>query len=998
MEEKHALYNKIMAGVVFAVAFVVYLMTVAPTVAFWDCGEYVASCQSLAVPHPPGNPLYIILGRAWSMATAFLPDVGYRLNLISVVCGAFVALFMYLIAVRTMILLVGTPDTSWKRITVYTAGFVGGLFASFNNTFWFSCVESEVLIPAMLIVVIGTWLALKWAASTDPKRDRYLLLISYLVFLGIGLHMFTMIAMGPVGLLVLMADKEKRTDWRLWVVGLLLMSVIYDIASFFIIGPALVVLAAIYAFTSPQAGRSANAVVFGIAFIARAVMYLKGLSVHGEQFELTAFVQAMIPLGVPFAITLVEVVSVEKSKLQQLKKQWTFIFLLSALALTGYSVHVFLPIRSALQPMIDENHPVVEWKDGHLDWEALRGFLERKQYGSDNMIGRMFHRRGTWAHQFGIDSNMGFGGFHLTQFFHFGPALETDRTTSIFTNYGPARGLLMLMIYLIPTAFMLFGWWYLYKRNKNIAIFLVALVLMGTVMMVFYMNFADGTKSEYRDYVQWVKYGKPGAEPVVHREVRVRDYFFTQGFIFLGLWMGISAGCALHLLFTSKRRGLRNLGPIVAVLFAVSPALPITQNWMAGTRQGDHVPFDYAFNLLMSCEKDGIIFTNGDNDTFPLWALQEAYGIRKDVRIVNLSLVNTNWYIKQLKNLEPKAPITYTDEQIDRLNHQANPFPEAVDYKMTNAGISVRIEGRKERNALRVQDVMVLHIVDANKWKKPIYFAVTVSDDGKMGLDPYLQMQGLVYRLMPHVVPAAERIDVDRTIFMLDRVYNYRGLGDGTTELNETSSKLVTNYAAAYIQVAVEQRRDLATMKAGIDSLQKKLADKATKDTAAVSASLARVKAPYEALLNRTIGLMDGCVGLMPWEWRWRMLRHEFLTNAGRYEEAEKRIREALIVEPKNPDYLKALGQSLMQQGKKSDAEAVWRQLVDVDNNPFEATVMLARTYEEQGLFDSAIAVMKSFQNEHPGDRRAVMYVSQLENARKENAPDEPAVAPKPGK
>jgi tetratricopeptide (TPR) repeat protein len=309
-----------------------------------------------------------------------------------------------------------------------------------------------------------------------------------------------------------------------------------------------------------------------------------------------------------------------------------------------------------------------------------------------------------------------------------------------------------------------------------------------------------------------------------------------------------------------------------------------------------------------------------------------------------------------------------------------NRFETPVEYTMTHAKISVLLPTRKELNALRIQDKMVLHIVDTNRWRKPIYFAVTVSDDNKMGLEPYLQMQGLAYRILPERVPAEKKIDIDRTVFLLDRVYNFRGLGDGSANLNETSSKLLTNYAAGYVQVAISLRQPLLNLKNEVDSLRKA---RVGADSARVDTLLTAKFAAYDAMLDLVVDKMDQCVAIMPWEWRWRMLRQEVLSMHGRLDEAEKRAREALVVDPNSPEYLKMLGQVLLQNGKQAQASEIWRRLAAVDQNPWEASMLLARTYEEQKQYDSAIEVMKDFQESHPGDRRAAMLVDRYVNMKK---------------
>jgi len=917
MQETHRRINAIMAAGVFLAALLSFLLTAAPTVAFWDCGEYVAAAYSLGVPHPPGNPLFVMLGRVFCILLGFLHDPGFRVNLISVYASAFTAMFIYLIISRVMVSWLGAPDAAWKRLVVYISGAVGALYAVWGYTFWFSAVESEVNATAMLIIAVCIWLSLVWAHSTDPGRDRYLVLFVYLAYLGIGVHMFTMLALIPVFPFVALKDPAKAKDWRLWICALLMGTVIYEISSFFWIGPFLAIVTGAMTFLSAKA-----------------------------------------------------------------KTQWRFCFYVVLFALLGYSVHLFIPIRSALNPIIDENHPVVEFTAAGVKWDAFKGYLERKQYGSESMIARMFWRRGSWAKQFGIDGHMGYGGFHLTQFFHFGKSVATDREKTVFENWGAGRGTFYLILYLTPTFLMIFGWYYLYKRNPSEAMLLIFFILLTTVLLVIYHNFADGQHAEKRDYMMWVRSGRQGPMPTVHREVRVRDYFYTPGFMAFGMWIGIAAGCLLHLLYTSKNTLLRtNAAPIASVLCALSPLLPLVQNFKENNRLNDWTPFDYAYNLLMSCKKDGVLITNGDNDTFPLWALQEAYNIRRDVRIVNLSLLNTTWYIKQLKNLEPKVPITFSELKIEALNHEVNPLAESIPYTLPNAGITVQLPGRRERNALRVQDKMVLHMVDANKWRKPIYFAVTVSNDNMMGLQPYLQMQGLAYEILPQKPESDARMDIERTEFLLDKIYRFNGLGISREPMNETTEKLLSNYAACYIQIALMLRNPLLAMKDEVEKLETSVMSAPADTTGRLA--LAEKRAHYEHTLNRALTKLDQCVSLMPWDWRPRALRQEFLMTHGRFDEALDKIRQARRIDPKNVEYMKIEAQILDKLGRRAEANTVLKELAQYESDSWNAYAYMCTTYEELGMWDSAIAVIEDYQRMHPGDRRAAATLARLYNLKK---------------
>ena len=825
-----ARYNILSAALVFFISLGVYLFTVAPSIAFWDCGEYTAVAHSLGIAHPPGNPLFILIMRVVSMFLPFFEDVGYRMNFAVAVSSALTAVFIYLVIVEAAKLFIGSPDTMQKRIALYTGGIVGGLFAAFGYTFWFSAVEMSVYNLCMLNIVICTWLVLRWAQSKAADRDKLLVLVAFLGFLGIGLHMYSMVIFPPAFLFIILWDEKKRKDWRLWATGVLMASVLFSLATF-----------------------------LWFAAITLCFTFIMSMTSKNNQY------------------------------------QWRFCFLLALFAIIGYSVHLFIPIRSAIEPMINQNHPST--------WDAFVGFLERRQYGSESMVSRMFWRRGEWSNQLGIEEHMGYGGFHITQFFRLTPQATS---TPIF-GAGFVPGISKLFIYLIPTAFMLYGWFYMWKKNRSAAIFLISLTLVTTIGLVMYMNFADGNKPEKFDWDQWNRAGRPGPMPTVHREVRVRDYFFTAGFMYFGMWIGMAATCLLHALFSAKDIAVRKTAaPICAILLLVTPVIPAVTNFNLNNRSGDWVPYDYAYNLLNSCEPNGIIFTNGDNDTFPLWALQEAYGVRTDVRVVNLSLLNTDWYIKQLKKLEPQVPISYSESEIEtQLQPQLNPFTESRQHTLRNAGITLTLPGRSEHRVLRVQDMMVLNIVEATKWTKPIYFAMTVSDDNLMGLAPYLQAQGLVYKVMPQRISGENQYNLERSLDLIDNVYKFRGIGKAKN--NDTSRRLLTNY----LQLAFDLRRPLERLKREIAVM--KITHAGSEENSEEALELARLEKAYEESSERVVTFLNRCVEMIPWDWRARAIRHEFFMEHAMIQEAADAMELALKEDPSNSSHY----ETLLEQAKR---------------------------------------------------------------------------------
>jgi len=267
------------------------------------------------------------------------------------------------------------------------------------------------------------------------------------------------------------------------------------------------------------------------------------------------------------------------------------------------------------------------------------------------------------------------------------------------------------------------------------------------------------------------------------------------------------------------------LSGALAVLLIILPGVMLFANYHQHDRTGNYVAWDYSYNLLNSCKENSILYTNGDNDTFPLWYLQEVEGIRKDVRVVNLSLLNTDWYIRQLRDFEPTIPLSLTDEAI----RQMTPIPwEKKSVRLpvndpdTETGyIEWTLKPTYAGRFLRVQDRMIVQMIRDVNWSRPIYFAVTVAPENKIGLDKYLEMQGLAYELMPN---PARSINIERLRHNLLEVYRYRNLDDPSIYFNPNVQRLMQNLRASFLQLALD----------GIINGQKEQA-KAILDTLAVT-------------------------------------------------------------------------------------------------------------------------------------------------------------------
>ena len=335
-----------LAVFVFLISLIVYLKTMAPSVPFWDCGEFIACSYILGVPHPPGTPLFVLLGRLFTFLPLF-GSVARKVNFISCLSSAGAVGFAYLLISGLVKLWWSDLKRGWSQVIPAVGGIVGSLFMAFSDTFWFNATEAEVYGVAMFLMLFLTWLGLRWYQNWErPESDRLLLLMVYLLFMGIGFHMTVFLAAPALLLLVMLVDRGKATDFRFWLAIVPLIFVAYSES----IKPFLVL--------------SSLALLFSL---------LMSWSTTGDR-----------------------------------QRCWRFAFWLVFIALVGYSTNAYIPVRSHLNPAIDENNPD--------NWERLKMFLERRQYGQTGMMKGMFSRKGTWANQFGVHRNMGFWGFFRRQF------------------------------------------------------------------------------------------------------------------------------------------------------------------------------------------------------------------------------------------------------------------------------------------------------------------------------------------------------------------------------------------------------------------------------------------------------------------------------------------------------------------------------------------------------------------------------------------------------
>ncbi|GMQ82262.1 MAG: DUF2723 domain-containing protein [Rhodothermia bacterium] len=803
--------DKIVAGAVFLFALVLYLLTVAPATSFWDAGEFIAIANRLQVSHPPGAPFYMLIGRLFSMFVP-VPYVALSINLVSVLSSAFTILLLHLIIVRLISDWQGDP-ASWSsndRFTALSGGVIGAITFAVSDSFWFNAVEAEVYAMSMLFTSAVIWLILRWreqAAKEEAQlkggqhpfglaANRYLILIAYLFGLAIGIHLLNLLAIFFIALIIFFVEFDKQ-EWttRQRVLGLVAAGIVSS-AAFLVIYPGIVQWL-------PEVIGESGSPVFSL------FLFIGGLS---------------------FAIYYTN-----KKRLQALN----LILLCATMVLVGYSTYAVIFIRSAADPPIDENDPE--------NVEAIISYLKREQYGDtpllkgptyDNRTGKIDSDRDVWfPRRYSPDpTHVRYYGNYASDAEYFwqyqvgqmyvryflwnfvgrasdeqdAPAItgltSDERAPYFFQTPSERAG--QNLFYGLPLLLGLIGVAFHFLKDWRRAFAVLVLFIITGIGIILYLN----------------------QTPLQPRE---RDYSYVASFFAFSIWIGIGATGLIQLISEVVKEKFERqiLLPYVnvgtaAIVFSLVPLLMLVVNYRDHDRSGRYVAGDYAYNMLISLDDDAIVFTNGDNDTFPLWYMQEVEGLRQDVRVANLSLLNTPWYVRQLQNQWSRdsspLPITMSDTQIDQLAIIGWPpsimeLPVNKDQLFEPGEVRIQLEdsskiqspmrwqldGRPYQtepeviNLLYGADQVALNILMTNAqqgWKRPIYFAVTVAPSGQLDLENYFQLEGQTYRVVPieHDEPLG-RVVLSITPDRL-RQFRFRGLNDPDVYFDENIRRMVDNY------------------------------------------------------------------------------------------------------------------------------------------------------------------------------------------------------------
>jgi tetratricopeptide (TPR) repeat protein len=792
------------ASGVFVLALGVYVATLGPTIDFWDCAEYVTVSHIVGVPHQPGTPLYVLVGRVFDIvlgsADITRPSLhtAWAVNFMSAFFSALAVLFVYLSIVR--LARRADPDSGWLAMA---GGVVGALFLVFSETFWNSAVEAEVYGLAAFAMALLTWLGLVWYDSrTERRSDWLLLLLVYLFGLGVGFHLGSLLVYPGFFLLVWLSR-----DRQLPVLDLLLVSV------------GLALFLASTTFITDGGVLLALLILYGLACIGRAavrrpvpllglVLFVAGLSVHAmmviragatpepvinqtapdnfqtllsvlrrEQYPALNPLERQAPLSVQF-----------RYYYEFFSQQFTFVSAPGGLSRLGVLIG---PVALGLLGMLHglrRARPVI-WLLVALYLINADGLTLYLNFTDHEVRPRDYFYFAAFMY-YTVFIGLGVASLLRYTAGAEGPTLALrerevsppppDRPWGVqpfFLRVVVAFVVAMLCLVFTPGG----------AKATGIGFFLFGLPFAGLWVGRYLDRQAKGQPWGVRPWTTRLALAVALLAAVVAAGALLSVFASGIDRVFVLVCYGAILGGAV-LVYGEPLAGPRPavlpaampavrtgyLAKIGAVLLMVIAAMPLLQpghrKWFEHDRSENRIAHEYAWNILAGLDRNAVIFTNGDNDTFPIWFLQEVEHFRRDVTVVNLSLVNLTWYVKQLRNSTSSLPLSYTDAELDNLRAQV--------FRDPTTG---------ETQWVLVRDYVVKDIVDTNRRnanRRPVFFAVTIPRENMDFYFPFLQMEGLAYRLTESRAPdGMPTTDADRLLANVLSVYKLDALltGDDDT-------------------------------------------------------------------------------------------------------------------------------------------------------------------------------------------------------------------------
>jgi Protein of unknown function (DUF2723) len=946
--------NNMVGWVICIIACFVYIKTMEATGSLWDCGEFISSAYKVQVPHPPGAPLFVLLGRLFSM---FLKpsQAALGVNTMTALASGFTILFLFWTIThfaRRLMVKAGEVISQEKMIAIMGAGVVGALAYTFSDSFWFSAVEGEVYGMSSFFTAIVFWAILKWEHEADePYADRWIVLIGYLLGLSIGVHLLNLLTI-PAMVMVYYFRRFKVTSWgTFWafiigcgITGIVQKYLIQDTVkasgymdvffvntlgmgyfSGFIFYFVLIIAILVIGYRKPKFGLYAPFIVIATVILVPAFNDTSG-GVIFFKFILAAFFVA-----IPYLLRTVGV-KIDFAKASHFSRL-TITFVL--FMLLGYSTYITTMVRSTANPSVDMynvDNPI-----------SLVGYLGREQYGDFPLIyGQVFTARPTeykeggniyargpknyvvsgkkmdpvyapedmmlfprvwdasndqghadfyksWlglqqGEKPGLGDNVKFFLQYQVNFMYFRYFMWNFAGKQNDTQgYGNVRdgnwisGIPFIdnfiygdqgmmpdslkenkahnTLFFLPFILGLLGFFYQYKHHRKDTLIVSLLFFFTGFAIVIYLNQA-------------------GNQP------RERDYAYVGSFYAYAIWIGLGV-LSVYNFLAKKMKSVVTPALATAICLLAVPVLMAFQEWDDHDRSTKYVARDVAKDYLESCQKNAILFTVGDNDTYPLWYAQEVEGIRPDIRVINLSLLGVDWYIDQMRkavNESPAIPFTWSADKyqgenrnyirffdpgnipadksfnlIEIMKFMGSDDPNSkvttqdggaenflptrqlfipVDKQaiLTNGVVAAKDSAKIlpsmpfkiTKNYLLKNDLAVYDIISANNWKRPIYFTSPTD----LGLNDYMQTDGLTYHLVPlakQTTPDPLGMDINANVgVMYDNLmhkFEFGGAQTRGTYFDEPNRKMIMYLRQAFTKLSVAMTQSGAAKDSALNVL-----------------------------------------------------------------------------------------------------------------------------------------------------------------------------------
>lgn len=897
-------WNNLTGWLVFIISTIVYLLTREPTVSFWDCGEFILAAFKLQVGHPPGAPLFLMMGRiATLFAGSDTTKVAVTVNTLSAICSGFAILFLFWTIthlVRRIFLNGGELEP--KHVpAIIASGVLGALAYTFSDTFWFSAVEGELYALSSLIIALVFWGMLKWEDEADEKYSgRWIILIAYIMGLGLGVHRLNLLII-PVLVFVYYFRKYEVSTKGL--IKTTLLSLVLLWLMVFVIMPGV-----------PEVAGWFELLLVNII----GLPYNSGL----------LFFMVILFGGLAFGIYY---------SMKNKRVILNYIMTSMVVIMIGYSSYAMIMIRSSARPPMNQNNP--------SDVFSLSYYINMKQYGSaPKFYGNYFSAPATDVKKVVAGYNKINGKYepyyhpeysynkefetifprmysadpeHESAYKYWGKVVGrkysngSDKEALVIPTFG--ENLRYFWRYQIGFMYMRYFMWNFAGRQNDIqgngnsidgnwisGIKFIDELRLGNLDKIpkdlksnpgnnkyYFLPLLIGLLGMYWHYKRsrsgfWLVmtfFIMTGLAIIFYlnqypNQPRERDYAYVGSFYAFAIWIGLGFMFVQEKL--QKLVGNKvSLAVTFVALIAAVPVLMAAQNWDDHDRSGRYTARDIGANYLKSCAPNSILFTYGDNDSFPVWYNQDVEGVRTDIRVANLSYIQAGWYIEMMRQkaygsdplpltLGPEKYIEGSREQLPVNNRVEKPvnLKEIVQfagfddnkYKIDISGrgdymnylpankfiidvdtatvlsngtvksyyndrlVSPMIWEYSDADAFK-GDLAIMDLLSTNKWKRPVYISTTVPSTQYKGLEKFFIQEGLTYRIAPIKTDKPEQGEFGMIdpIVMYDNMMNkftWGNAADPSVYLDENNKRMFSNFRRIFGTLSKELLMKGDTVKA----------------------------------------------------------------------------------------------------------------------------------------------------------------------------------------